>query len=83
MRQWQLPLWNDAAPRRLKRLAHQVKAKSRVFAAEDIHFADGSVIPRGTPGRVESGGEIACNVKFEGDRHLTLCFWSMLAEEVL
>jgi hypothetical protein len=51
-----------------------------VYAREDISVANNVYILKGTPGRIETCGAWALNVKFEGHRHAMLCTYDMVSE---
>lgn len=51
-----------------------------VYAREDISVANNVYILKGTPGRIETCGAWALNVKFEGHQHAMLCTYDMVSE---
>jgi hypothetical protein len=70
----------ETMPKMLK-ITHRLEIGALVSAAADIHFSgDGTMIPAGTLGKIETSGSFACNVHFDGypENHFVLCLWDML-----
>jgi len=65
-------------PRPTKETLKHVRRGSTVYAAEDIHSCGNLIVKAGDSGKVDSRGEYALNVKFEGYVHIILCSWDMV-----